>query len=59
MTNRDSTVQSLAPTGRQRGQHVHAAIDDAVDRMRFGTILLTIHDGRVVQLDVTERQRFA
>jgi hypothetical protein len=35
-----------------------AAVAEAVGRLRFGAIHLTIHEGRVVQLDVTERQRF-
>lgn len=34
------------------------AVAEAVERLRYGAIQLTIHDGRVVQLDVTERQRF-
>lgn len=34
------------------------AVAEAVDRLRYGVVQLTIHDGRVVQLDVTERQRF-
>lgn len=35
------------------------AVADAVSRLRYGAIELTIHDGRVVQLDVTERRRFS
>lgn len=35
------------------------AVADALARMRFGVIQLTVHDGRLVQLDVTERRRFA
>ncbi len=35
-----------------------AAVADAVARMRYGVVQLTVHDGKVVQLDVTERQRF-
>lgn len=35
-----------------------AAVADAVARLRYGAVHLTIHEGRVVQLDVTERQRF-
>ena len=35
-----------------------AAVAEAVGRLRFGSVHLTIHEGRVVQLDVTERQRF-
>ncbi|PEQ13236.1 hypothetical protein B2G71_07285 [Novosphingobium sp. PC22D] len=34
------------------------AVAEAVSRLRYGAVHLTIHDGRVVQLDVTERQRF-
>lgn len=32
-------------------------IREHLERIRFGSIALTIHDGRVVQLDVTEKQR--
>lgn len=35
------------------------AVTDALQTMRFGVIQLTVHDGRLVQLDVTERTRFA
>ncbi|WP_156842092.1 YezD family protein [Novosphingobium aquimarinum] len=35
-----------------------AAVADAIGRMRYGAVQLTIHDGQVVQLEVTERQRF-
>ncbi|PKB25762.1 uncharacterized protein DUF2292 [Novosphingobium kunmingense] len=35
-----------------------AAVAEAVSRMRYGVVQLTVHDGKVVQLDVTERQRF-
>ena len=34
------------------------AIRAALEEMRFGSITLAVHDGRVVQLDVTERTRF-
>lgn len=35
------------------------AVVEALGRMRFGVIQLTVHDGRLVQIDVTERKRFA
>jgi hypothetical protein len=35
-----------------------AALREALDRLRFGTIALTVHDGRVVQLEITEKRRF-
>ncbi|MBV9884729.1 MAG: YezD family protein [Sphingomonadaceae bacterium] len=34
-----------------------AAIRDYLQTIRFGSIALTIHDGRIVQLDVTEKKR--
>lgn len=34
-----------------------AAIRDCLQTIRFGSIALTIHDGRIVQLDVTEKKR--
>lgn len=35
-----------------------AAVAEAVGRLHYGAILLTVHDGRVVQIEVTEKQRF-
>jgi len=35
-----------------------ATIAEAVERMRFGVIQLTVHDGKLVQLDITEKRRF-
>ena len=43
------------------GQSRSAAIRliaDTLDRLRFGAIQLTVHDGKLVQVDVTERTRF-
>lgn len=34
------------------------AVAAAISRLRYGAIELTVHDGRVVQLEITERQRF-
>jgi hypothetical protein len=34
-------------------------IAEALERLRYGTIQLTVHDGKVMQVDVTERRRFA
>lgn len=33
-------------------------IASVLGRIRFGAIQLTVHDGRVTQVDVTERRRF-
>jgi hypothetical protein len=34
-----------------------AAIRSHLERIRFGSIAITVHEGRVVQLDVTEKTR--
>nr|WP_315457295.1 YezD family protein [uncultured Sphingorhabdus sp.] len=31
---------------------------DALAKLRFGAIQLTVHEGKLVQVDVTERKRF-
>lgn len=36
-----------------------AVISDALSHLRFGAIQLTVHDGRVMQIDVTERKRLS
>lgn len=32
-------------------------VNDALSRLRFGAINVVVHDGKVVQIDVTERKR--
>ena len=32
-------------------------VDEALARLRYGTIQLTVHDGKLMQVDVTERRR--
>lgn len=34
------------------------AVFDALAKLRFGAIQLTVHEGKLVQVDVTERKRF-
>ena len=36
---------------------VLALIREQIDRIRFGSIALSIHDGRVVQLEIVEKKR--
>jgi hypothetical protein len=37
---------------------VLALVRAALGTLQFGSILLTVHEGRPVQLDVTDRKRF-
>ena len=34
------------------------AVRDALARLRYGTVALTLHDGRIVQIEVSEKIRF-
>jgi hypothetical protein len=53
---------SPKPASRTRSAPVDAAlatIREYLENVRFGSIALTIHDGRIVQLEVTEKKRLA
>ena len=39
-------------------EEVVATLRRALRDLRFGSISLTVHDARVVQVDVTEKRRF-
>jgi hypothetical protein len=32
-------------------------VREALGRLRYGAIQLTVHDGKVMQIDITERKR--
>ena len=51
--------QTLAATAPADTEDALAAIRDCLDRLQFGSIAITVHDGRIVQLDVTEKRRLA
>lgn len=36
-----------------------AKVEKALEDLRYGQIVLTVHDGKVRQLDITEKLRFA
>lgn len=52
------THSGLRPSAAPVAGGVLEAVGEAVSRLRYGVVQLTVHDGKVVQLDVTERQRF-
>ncbi len=39
-------------------EEVIETVRQALRTLRFGAIALTVHDARVVQVDVTEKRRF-
>ena len=58
MTTRPADSEPRLQTGARGENPALTAVAQAVERLRFGVVQLTVHDGRVVQLDVTDRQRF-
>lgn len=56
-------TQQSPPSGSRPAQPLASgqaldAVREAAERLRYGMVQLTIHDGRIVQLDITERCRF-
>jgi len=39
-------------------EHLRVVLE-ALERLSYGVIQLTVHDGKLMQVDVTERRRFA
>ena len=46
------------PDSEASVQTILDAVSEAIGRLRFGTVQLVVHEGKVVQLDVTDRIRF-
>lgn len=51
--------QSAASQQAQPGPHANALalIAQALEKLKFGAVHLTIHEGRLVQIEVTEKTR--
>ncbi|WP_338426076.1 YezD family protein [Sphingopyxis kveilinensis] len=54
MTSADHIVKDRPEPARRAIQTVL----DALDKLKFGAIQLTVHEGKLVQVDVTERHRY-
>ena len=53
-------IQSKYPPGDEQEPAPRAVqtVLEALEKLRFGAIHLTVHEGRLVQVDVTERHRY-
>ena len=36
-----------------------SVLRDSLQKLKFGSIAITVHEGRIVQFDVTEKRRLA
>jgi hypothetical protein len=62
MTKVDMLAEPRAadlPAADSPADRVLTLIREQIDRIRFGSIALSIHDGRVVQLEIVEKKRLA
>ena len=53
-----STLEDAAKGGSEQVPRAVQAVLEALDKLKFGAIQLTVHEGRLVQVDVTERHRY-
>ena len=61
MTSPDQPAQpsapALSPDAARLLEESIASVREALQGLRYGAIALTVHEGRVVQIDVTEKKR--
>ena len=58
MFTRQPTVAEPAKGRAALAGPVLDALGEAVGKLRYGVVQLTVHEGRIVQLEVTEKHRF-
>ena len=49
--------QPLTPEAERLLELSLASVREALTGLKFGNVSLTVHEGRVVQIDVTEKKR--
>ena len=47
----------LSPEAARLLEEGIASVRDALSGLKYGNVSLTVHEGRVVQIDVTEKKR--
>ncbi|MBA4750914.1 MAG: YezD family protein [Sphingopyxis sp.] len=53
-----STGEEAEKGGSEQLPRAIQTVLEALDKLKFGAIQLTVHEGRLVQVDVTERHRY-
>ena len=52
-------VEPYAPIDLAHLPEQLRVVAEALERLKYGVIQLTVHNGKLMQVDVTERRRFA
>jgi hypothetical protein len=50
-------IADRVATAAELPEHLQI-VAEALQRLRYGVVQLTVHDGKLMQVDVTERRRF-
>ncbi len=53
----DISKQPLSPDASRLMDESIASVREALAGLKFGNVSLTVHEGKVVQIDVTEKKR--
>ena len=51
------TTPAPTPEAQRILEDSIASVRDALSNLKYGNVSLTVHEGRVVQIDVTEKKR--
>lgn len=54
----EDTAERSSGSGAKLLPEAMQSVVDALGKIKFGAIQLTVHEGKLVQVDVTERKRF-
>lgn len=57
--NTASPSSNLAPDKLRHVEDSLASIREALLALRYGSVAITVHEDRVVQIDVTEKKRLS
>ncbi len=58
MGNNEQERWKTSAQGGSGGRDAHLEmVSGALAGLRFGSVLLTVHEGKIVQMDITEKRR--
>lgn len=52
-----SPNQPISPETQRLLEESLASVREALSSLKYGNVSLTVHEGRIVQIDVTEKKR--